>query len=361
MSKNIQRWGIFTISIVLLISNPIYSFSNTVLDEANKVLQKSLTVYELDQELARLSTQQIKISKQMEDTGIELAAKTEQVKQTRQHSDKVVRAYYMGDRGSLWMLLFSAKSFSDALVIFDYLSMIVQHDQKLLAEYKAAYHELNQVQALLEDSRTELSRVKNDLIKQRDKALALQNEIDAELLASSNAEALKLQIEQLTKSWQEQGVPLFQRYLKAIADAVQLLPEWVGSVGSSKAFTGSLLSPVFQMTDAELNTFFRSKNQMFSNISFVFADGQLLAQGRDGDHKVSMKGHYTIVNVPTNKLQFHIDELVFNGFVLPETTNHSLEKQFDLGFTPETFGPLQATEVTLEAGKLKMKLKYKLR
>ena len=361
MSKYIQRWGIFTISILLLLSNPIHSFSNTVLDEAKKVLQKSLTVYELDQEIARLNTQQIKIGKQIEDTVVELAAKTEQLQLTRQHSDKVVRAYYMGDRGSLWMLLFSAKSFSDAIVIFDYLSMIVQHDQKLLAEYKAAYQELKQAQTRLEESRTELSLVKTDLTKQRDKAVALQKEIDAELLASSNAEALKLQMDQLTKTWQEQGVPLFQSYLKAIADAVQLLPEWIGSVGSSKAFTGSILSPVFQLTDTELNTFFRSKNPMFSNISFVFADGKLLAQGRDGEHNVSMKGHYTIENVPINKLQFHIDELVFNGFVLPETTNRSLEKQFDLGFTPETLGPLQATDVSLEAGKLKMKLRYKFR
>ncbi len=361
MNKHIQRWAIFTISILLLLSNPIHSYSNTVLDEANKVLQKSLTVYELDQEIARLNTQQMEISKQMENTSVELAAKTEQVQQTRQHSDKVVRAYYMGDRGSFWMLLFSAKSFSDALVIFDYLSMIVQHDQKLLAKYKSAYQELSQVQTLLEKSRTELSRVKNDLITQRDKAVTLQNEIDAQLLASSNAEALKRQMEQLTRSWQDQGVPLFQRYLQSISDVVQLLPEWIGSVGSSKAFTGSLLSPVFQMTDTELNTFFRSKNPIFSNISFEFADGQLLAQGRDGDHKMSMKGHYTIVNIPTHKLQFQIDELAFNGFVLPETTNRSLEKQFDLGFLPETFGPLQATEISLEAGKLKMKLKYKLR
>ncbi|MNI90612.1 hypothetical protein D3C73_1481570 [compost metagenome] len=54
---------------------------------------------------------------------------------------------------------------------------------------------------------------------------------------------------------------------------------------------------------------------------------------------------------------FHVDEVVFNGLKLPDTTRKALEEDFDLGFYPEKIiSFLRATDVSSAAGVLHVKL-----
>ncbi|MNY82661.1 hypothetical protein D3C86_2249010 [compost metagenome] len=54
---------------------------------------------------------------------------------------------------------------------------------------------------------------------------------------------------------------------------------------------------------------------------------------------------------------FHIDNVVFNGLELPESTRQDLEDEFDLGFYPgKIVSFLHATEVESKDGVLYVKL-----
>ncbi|MNG34350.1 hypothetical protein D3C84_1208120 [compost metagenome] len=54
---------------------------------------------------------------------------------------------------------------------------------------------------------------------------------------------------------------------------------------------------------------------------------------------------------------FHIDNVVFNGLELPESTRQDLEDEFDLGFYPEKIVSfLHATDVESKDGVLYVKL-----
>lgn len=75
-------------------------------EEVKLLLQKGLTVYEIDQELARIQLEEAHIMKQRTTSELELQQQTARSEETKRHAAKVLRAYYMGDRDSLWMLLF---------------------------------------------------------------------------------------------------------------------------------------------------------------------------------------------------------------------------------------------------------------
>jgi hypothetical protein len=58
---------------------------------------------------------------------------------------------------------------------------------------------------------------------------------------------------------------------------------------------------------------------------------------------------------------FHVDELIFNGLALPDTTRRSLEEEFDLGFYPQKMVSfLKTKSVQIEDGKLIVKLSISL-
>ena len=58
---------------------------------------------------------------------------------------------------------------------------------------------------------------------------------------------------------------------------------------------------------------------------------------------------------------FHVDELIFNGLALPDTTRAQLEQQFDLGFYPsEIVSFLKAKSVEVKGNDLIIKLSISL-
>jgi hypothetical protein len=56
-----------------------------------------------------------------------------------------------------------------------------------------------------------------------------------------------------------------------------------------------------------------------------------------------------------------VDDLLFNGFTLPDTTRAALEKEFDLGFYPGLMiSFLKAKEVEIKDGELIIRLTLSL-
>lgn len=353
------------LGIVLCISLSLGSVApgsaEPTLEETRALLQKGLNLAELDQEIARLSAQDTKLAGQIAETEQSIASNQEKVEKTREHAGKVLRAYYMGERVNIWMLVLSARSMSDAISIYEYFNLLVQNDHRTLNAYSDSYNSLVTSRELLQKERQELADVKASFLAQREKAVTIAQEIETVIATSPDGETLRHELDRFTVEWKEKGVPMFRKYLASISEAMQSLPELLTGKNASTYIkdidfkTGSM---VFEISDTDLTTFFRSKNPLFNNISFRFENDELFASGREDGVDVSIKGHYTIENKTVNKLQFHVDQLTYSSFVLPETSNRSLEEEFDLGFTPSLFlKGISVTEVSMKNGILRLRIK----
>ncbi|WP_159883904.1 hypothetical protein [Paenibacillus puerhi] len=338
------------------------------------ILQQGLTIFEIDQELKRIEVQENELRVRIASTEGALAESASAVHSTREHAAKVVRAYYMGDRDSLWTLLFSARSFTDGIAIFEYLQMILGNDRLALGRHQEAYQKQSELKRQLHEAGESLQTAKQRFQAQLDKQLALQAELDLQIASRTDTEAeaasLQSQMLELNRQWHEQGLPAFKRYLNELAKAMQELPQAITSgTGSGPNRNLSLfdngLSSTFQLTDDELNEYLRSKEAMFSALTFKFVPGKIVASGRQDGMDLSVEGTYSIASRGESKakpfIRFKIEELRFNGFQLPSTTVEMLEQEVDLSIYPEKLAPiLQVTEVHQEEGLLKIVLKLVL-
>jgi len=345
-------------------------------DELKLLLQKSLTAYEIDQELERIESEERQLEQKISKTEQDIQTQQALSAETRKHAAKVLRAYYMGDRDSLWMLLFSTASFKDALTLFDYLQMIVRNDRDTLHKHLTNQKQLQELQSSLLTSKTSLEQAKARFLAQKDQRLQLQQQLDAELTkqpAAANAVILQ-QMAQLTVQWQDKGIPLFRTYFQALAQAMKQLPEMVSAPGTSSSQDQSGLNQhliingfqyTFQISDQDLNEFLRSKNPIFRNLNFQFNSGIVTASGKQDDMEVTIIGHYELAtkgeDKPKTYVRFRMDQLRFNGFDLPQTTIEAMEKEFDLGIYPQMLASfLQVTGVQVENGKLSLLFKLAL-
>ncbi|MNC64164.1 hypothetical protein D3C75_1143390 [compost metagenome] len=111
------------------------------------------------------------------------------------------------------------------------------------------------------------------------------------------------------------------------------------------------------LKEEDLNEFLVSQNKLFQDFGFHFNNGNVTASGSSGGLTLTLTGHYSIQSEPVNGLMFHIDNVVFNGLELPESTRQDLEDEFDLGFYPEKIVSfLHATDVESKDGVLYVKL-----
>src|SRR5690606_7286119 len=98
--------------VLLLLSFTPSTQAELTIDEIQQLLQESLTVSEIDREVARIAEEEKTVALHIRQTEQDITLQNDKVAATREHAGKVLRAYYMGDRDSLWLLLFHANSFS---------------------------------------------------------------------------------------------------------------------------------------------------------------------------------------------------------------------------------------------------------
>ncbi len=364
-----RKWaflGLLLAVVYIPVLYPAYS-AETGQPSNKELLQKGLTIFEIDQELQRIEAQETELQSQIASAENNLASAEAASREARVHAAKVIRAYYMGDRDSLWTLLFAARSFSDGLATLEYLQMIIRNDKLALGRHQEAWKQQSQIKQSLDAASASLQQAKQRYIEQRAKLVALQDEVDRQL-ASQEVQAVSLQQQMLdlNRLWYEQGLPQFKTYFRELARAMQDLPEIMsgknGAIQSNKiSLFDNGLHSTFQLTDAELNDYLRSKNTMFQNLTFHFFTGSSDRFRLTRRHRAFGEGHLHAGDERNRGfkkkpyIRFRIDELQFNGFLLPDTTVESLEKEIDLSIYPEKLAPyLQVTEVKLEEGKLKI-------
>lgn len=313
--------------------------------EQQQLLQKGLSIVEIDHEIERIASRQGKTQKEIDELQIQLEEKEEQIESRQERAGAVVRAYYMGERDNLLAMFLSAQSIGELLEIYDFYDMIMDQDKTVLDAYRSEYAGIQETKRRLEDSYRQLEQIKNNLIRQKERVLALQKELDGDLADSSDPEAMKKMISEFTAYWENIGIYEVKRYFSALASAMNDLPEFIQSKKGAIRTNGTTYT--IEVQEKDLNEFLVSKNELFKNFAFRFRDGKVVAEGKSGTLTLQVEGHYSIENEPENSILFHVDKLVFNGLELPDTTCRQLESEFDLGFYPQQIVSfVKATEVS---------------
>ncbi|MCQ6558285.1 coiled-coil domain-containing protein [Paenibacillus mendelii] len=328
-------------------------------EEVRRILEKSLSVVELDKEIAHIAEQKKTAGKQLDRSRTELQQQELTIQSKREDAGNVLRAYYMGERDILLTALLSSNSIGDLLAMLDYFDIIFANDQQLLNTYVTQYRSIKKTVAKLDEEAAQLTQIENRLKEQRDRVLALQQDVDDRINGRSDEERLRLMIQEMTDFWSNVGFYEVKRYFKALAQAMKDMPDWVQNNKDMLSIDG--LNYTLTIPEEKLNEFLREQNEMFNNFEFVFEDDAVSVSGKRDGLEVAITGHYTIENNPNNGILFHVDELKFNGLALPDTTRRSLEEEFDLGFYPQKIVSfLKANSVSVKDGQLTVKLSVSL-
>ncbi|UKS30296.1 hypothetical protein LOZ80_15695 [Paenibacillus sp. HWE-109] len=330
-------------------------------DEAKELVQKGLTIFEIDKEVSRLNEQDAKIVVQIQQNEQDIAKQNSNVESTRKHAGKVMRAYYTGDRDSIWMLIFSVSSFADALRMFEYLQMIITNDHRALSTFTDSFNNLKSLKTELETSRAELQQTKDKFLLQRERLVKLQEELDKQLAVSAQAQVIESQIKSLNEQWKQEGVPLFREYLNSLSTAFRELPQYVTNESKFMDLS-SIKNPVITISDTDFNTYIHTKNDLLKNLNFKFADGNIIAKGKKENIEVTLEGKFLLKENPDmNEVRFVVEKLEFNGFTLPDTTIEDFTKEFQLGFIPKKIvNYLDVVSVETKNGVAVVKLKLSL-
>lgn len=322
--------------------------------EELQLLQQSLSITELDKEIDRISVQEASTAKERSRTEAELQTREAALEQKREQAGRVLRAYYIGERDMMLQAVLSADQLQDMFQLFEYFQILFQSDQDIMNDYKEQTQALRQTRDQHMRLERELSTVRTQLIDQRDRLKRLQQKLDADLSASSDPKAMNALIQEFTTYWQNVGLYEVRHYFRALANAMNKLPDFVKNSGSL-SIEGT--NYTITVKEEQLNQFLREQDPMFETFAFQFKEGMIAAEGSRSGMSVRIEGHYTIESEPENRILFHVDRMLFNGLELPESTRTELEQKFDLGFYPKQLVSfIEAKEVTIEDKSLTVKL-----
>ncbi|AWB45381.1 hypothetical protein DCC85_14900 [Paenibacillus sp. CAA11] len=328
-------------------------------DSTQQILEKSLSIVEIDREIKHIEEQQQATKQSIEDLSKQLDVKEKNISTSRDRAGDRIRAYYMGEREDLLGALLSAHNLTDFFSIADYIGMIFGRDQEIISDYQNEYAVLKRDQDKLQRLNDELNEIKSNLLEQRARVLALQRSVDGSIQGSSDPDKLKALISEMTAYWENVGLYEVRRHFKALASAMEDFPEFLQEHNQSMVVKGGSYTLTIQQES--LNEFLRSKDELFQHFSFTFDKDKIIAEGERDSLKLRVEGHYSVEDEPKNSIQFHVDHLIFNGLELPDTTCRELENDFDLGFYPQQIIPLiKATAVELREGEMIVQLKLAL-
>lgn len=327
---------------------------------SSSIQQQGLTLHELDKELERLKAREAALNEQIPKQQTLVQRHALRLEQQAEQAGNIIRAYYMGHRTKLWMVLLSANSFGDMLTAVDYLKLIIKNDYRILENYKHAYQEQQRLLAELEKQKLELEQTILEYEKQRARRIAEQEELERQLAQLSEEEQAKelQQMAALTELWETEGLPAMESALNALSDAMNRLPELLSDPEMIN-IEGSQL--IVTLTDERWNGFLREQDPLFDTFAFVFAEEGMSVSGEINGLSASIQGNYVIEQEPVHRLSFQIEEVVFNGFALPDTTRSELQEKYALFFEPGLlFDGLTVTHLSMKEGQLRIELAYKL-
>nr|WP_243895886.1 hypothetical protein [Paenibacillus sp. F411] len=328
-------------------------------EEARQLLQDSLSIVEIDKEIQRIELRQQELRQDQTSLEKQIRQLEQDIDVRREQAGQILREYYMGERSKLYTLLLSASSISGFFRIMEFYELVIQNDRQVLGDYERQYKALSQAQRESSLNAIQLEEVKDSLIRQRSRIVLLEEQVNSTLEGSSNPEAMTRLMEEFTMYWENVGLYEVKRHFRALADAMQQLPDFIQSGESILKTNGRTYT--IDLHEEQLNRFLRAQNEVFEAFAFQFDGGKVIAAGESGSLSLRIEGQYSIVNEPENAIMFEVEKLVFNELELPDTTRQELQKEFDMNFYPKMLVSfLKATEVTSDDQRLLVKLQLDL-
>jgi len=324
-------------------------------EETRKLLEKSLSVVELDREIERIAGLKNKTQTDIDLSERRLAEREIAIAVQREKAGRVLRSYYMGYKDFWLSALLNANSLPKLIRVWDAMDLIVQSDHRTMNAYAREYRDLKSGYDKLRRDKDDLAAVETELIAQKERIASLRGDLDRQLASSDDEQMLRHLMEELQAYWRNVGLYEVKQHFKALANAMTHLPDYVKKTPG--IITSSGLKTKLTLSDQQLNEFLRSEDSRFEDFAFKFDNGLLTMEGDNGNLQVTIQGRYTIEDEPENAIRFHVDTLIFNGLVLPDTTRAELEREFDLGFYPQKLVKyVKARSVEMEDGLLIVEL-----
>jgi hypothetical protein len=351
--------ALLSIAFLILLSRvsvPLPVHAEPLSEETRKLLEKSLSVVEIDREIGRISVLSKETQVKIADSQQELSRQELEIAVHREKAGRVLRSYYMGRQDLVLSAFLNAHSLGEFLRTWEAVQIVLQSDSDALNRFTKAYKSLREGYQRLRQDQSELTQVENNLRAQRERLLSLQAEVNRALASSGDEARLRQLMTEMEAYWKNIGLYEVRRHFRALSEAMQALPDWIRDHPETLERNG--LKATVTITDTQLNEFLRSRSDDFKHFAIRFESGRMMLTGNTGDLSVIIGGRYTIQEEPENAIRFHVDSLTFNGLNLPDTTRADLEREFDLGFYPQMLIPfLKAQSVTLDPGKLIVQLK----
>ena len=328
-------------------------------EDLQQILQSSLSVVELDKEIGRISQKLEVLQQTLTLTEDQIAQQEDQIAGKREQAGKVLLAYYMGERDGIFLNFLKSDTLEGILLAIEFVEIIISNDREILTSYVDEYRVLQTSYDTYKIEQDKLTTLQDELKLQRNRVVALEQQIDDQLAGRTDADRVQLLIEQLTTFWEEKGLTEVKTYFEELAKSMNELPTWLQENQQYISMKG--FKYTIELPDDALNSFLRSQHNMFNDFEFVFIENAIIAKGKRDNIEIEIQGHYSLIEEPTNYIQFTVDELYFNGFLLPDETKNDLESQFNLNFYPSyILSMLRAKSVTTSDGTLTIELQLSI-
>ncbi|MGN7470059.1 hypothetical protein [Brevibacillus sp. SAFN-007a] len=320
------------------------------------ILQQHFTQKELERTLTLLKEEETQTYRDIARIDLDLQRQKLVIEAMQRHAGEVARAYYTGERANLLTLLLHAENFNQLLVMVDFYQLLYEYDMNRLQAY---HDERTKLAAMQTDKHNRLALLR-DLRQKYEQQLAEMLAIQAE--KAKNVEklddptAVEALMNHLVDDWEKRGLPAFQTFFGMLAKVMVQVPELATF---DRIQSDGLFNHTLTIKQSEFNQFLMEKDELFKQSRFTFEDNKLIVEGTYDHMELRLVGSYELVS-PT-QLKFHISELYFDGFALPQATVDEMEKAYDLGFYPELISPnIQVQGISLQNEELKLQLKLNL-
>ncbi|WNC12851.1 hypothetical protein [Brevibacillus brevis] len=320
------------------------------------ILQQHFTQKELERTLTLLKQEEKRTQGDIAQIELDLQRQKLVIEAMQRHAGEVARAYYTGERANLLTLLFNAENFNEFLSMFDFIQIVYDRDMQRLESFQAERAKLFTLQQDERERLAKLGELRKKYEAQLSEMLAVQAEKEKNVQKLDDPTAVEALMDHLVADWQKRGLPAFQTFFGLLADVMVQVPELATP---DRIQSNGLFSHTLTIRQDEFNQFLMSKDALFKQSHFTFEDNQLTVEGSYDHMQLRLVGAYELVS-PV-QLKFHIKELYFDGFALPQSTVADMEKMYDLGFYPELISPnIQVEGISMMNEELKLQLKLNL-
>ncbi|MBO8162231.1 MAG: hypothetical protein H0Z34_00760 [Brevibacillus sp.] len=351
-----HRW-LISICIILLMAVQLFpAWAEKELPLEQLILQQHFTQKELERNLALLKQEEKELLSDIAQLDLDLSRQALIIEAQKRHAGEVVRAYYSGERASLLVLLLEARSFNDFLLAAEFLQLLFRRDMEKLQTFQDERLKAEQMRTSKRDRLQQIKRIRQQYEERLEEMIAIQREKEKNLQQLDDPTSVQALMDHLIIDWRERGLPAFRKFFGVLSNVMTQIPELATP---DRIKSKGLFSHTLTISEEEFNQFLTSKNEMFKQAYFQFNDNHLIVEGSYDQVNLRLTGQYQLVS-PT-ELQFHINQLLYDGFELPTSTVEELEKEYDLGFYPALINPnIRVEDLLLDDQQLQLKLSFDL-